>query len=163
VLRGLLEVSLFVAFYLAVSAWQERNLLSLRTHAPSFELESLDGTHVSTDSLRGKRVLLHFWATWCGVCRREFGSLDAVHQGLASDEAIVSIVADSDDPDAVRRFVKEQHIEYPVLLGTSEVLHAFHVGAFPTNYFLDEHGRITGRTVGMSTRLAMRARLLLAK
>ncbi len=59
----------------------------------------------------------------------------------------------------MRRFVTDEHIEYPVLLGTSEALRAFRVDAFPTTYFVDRSGRIASHTVGMSTRWSIRARL----
>ena len=56
----------------------------------------------------------------------------------------------------------EKHLEYPILLRTPDVLRAFHVDTFPTSYFLDKSGKIASRTVGMSTRFAIRARLALA-
>lgn len=157
--RLVLELVVLAGIYMAVSSWQERHLVRLHDPAPRFTLEALDGRAVSLESLRGKRVLLHFWATWCGVCRREFGSLNAVNRGLKGDEALVSIVADSEDPDQVRRFVAEHDIRYPVLLGTEDVLRAFRVDTFPTNYYLDPTGAIAAHTVGMSNRLAVAARL----
>jgi peroxiredoxin len=162
-LRVVVELGLFVGVYFAMASFQERHLLANHTLAPSFTLTSLDGREVSLDSLRGKRVVLHFWATWCGVCRQEFGALGAVRRGLGPDEALVTIVADADDPDRIRDFVAKEHIEYPVLLGNEGVVRAFRVSAFPTNYFLDKVGRITSRTVGMSTRFSLAARLALSR
>jgi peroxiredoxin len=159
ILRALAEIAVVVGLYFGLSAFQERHLLRAHTSAPSFELSTLDGRHVSLESLRGKRVALHFWATWCGVCRREQGALNAVSSGLAGDEALYTIVADSDDPERIRRFVAEEHIRYPVLLATGDVLAAFHVGAFPTTYYVNRDGTVGGHSVGMSTRYAMRARM----
>jgi peroxiredoxin len=162
-LRIAVEIGLFVGAYAAIVSYQERHLLRKDAPAPSFTLASLDGREVSLDSLQGKRILLHFWATWCGVCRQEFGALNAVERGLGPDEALVTIVADSEDAGRIRDFVAKEHIAYPVLLGTDSVVRAFHVGAFPTNYFLDKGGRIAGHTVGMSTRVSLAARLALAR
>jgi len=161
--RFALEATLAVGVILAITAWQTRHLVSRGTRAPGFALRTLGGGEVSLDSLRGKRVLVHFWATWCGVCRMELGALSAVHAGLGPDEALVSVVADAEDEQKVRTFVAEHELTYPVLMGTDEVVRAFRVGAFPTNYYLDGEGNITGSTVGLSTRLAMRARLALAR
>jgi peroxiredoxin len=161
ILRGLIELAVVIGAYVALAAFQERHLLSTHTSAPGFELSTLDGQRVSLDSLRGKRVALHFWATWCGVCRREFGALGAVADGLGKDEALYAIVADSDDPERLRRFVAEEHLRYPVLLATAEVLAAFHVGAFPTTYYVNRDGTVGGHTVGMSTRYGIRARMRL--
>jgi peroxiredoxin len=161
--RWALEIALLVGLYLALTAFQERHLLRRDAAAPPFELSGLNGQRVSLDSLRGKRVALHFWATWCGVCRREQGALNAVVKGLGPDEAVVAVVADSDDVEKVRHFVASEHIEYPVLLGTSDVLAAYHVEAFPTTYYVDAQGRVGGHTVGMSTRFGIRARMGLLK
>jgi nifR3 family TIM-barrel protein len=150
--RWVLEAVVVLSVYAAVSAWQERHLLETAKLAPDFALPSLGGDEVTLASLRGKRVLVHFWATWCGVCRREFGALNAVQRGLSPDEALISIVADSDDPEEVRRFVAEHHIEYPVLLADARVLRAFRIEGFPTNYFIDAKGRVAGHTIGMATR-----------
>ena len=157
--RVVLELGLFVGLFFALTSFQERHLLPSHTAAPPFELATLSGDSVSLESLHGKRVALHFWATWCGVCRREQGALNAVASDLGKDEAVYAIVADSDDPDRIRRFVAEEHIRYPVLLATPEVLAAFHVGAFPTTYYVNRDGTIGGHSVGMSTRYAIRARL----
>ncbi len=153
------EVGLVVAVYFAISAWQGRKLLGSDTKAPPFQLRALDGAVVDLESLRGKRVALHFWATWCGVCRQEHGALNAVAAGLGPDEALYAIVADSEDPDAIRRYVKEADIHYPVLLADAKVVRDYRVSAFPTNYFIDPKGNIRSVTVGMSTRFSMDARL----
>jgi peroxiredoxin len=157
--RLFVEVIVLVAVYFAVSTWQERRLIRTSGPAPNFTLETLDGQSVSLDSLRGKQVLLHFWATWCGVCRREFGALNAVHRGLNASQVLLTVVADSDDRERLRAFIAEHGIEYPVLLGSDAVLRAFHVDMFPTNYYVDGTGVIASHTIGMSTRFALASRL----
>ncbi|HVW28231.1 MAG TPA: TlpA disulfide reductase family protein [Polyangiaceae bacterium] len=157
--RWLVEIGVVVGLYLALTAYQERHLLGTHSAAPSFDLVTLDGARVSLESLRGKRVALHFWAMWCGVCRREEGALNAVEKTLDRDEAVYAVVADSDDVEKVRDYVAREHIDYPVLLGNGDVLAAYHVEAFPTTYYLDGTGRIGSHTVGMATRYSIRARL----
>jgi hypothetical protein len=92
----------------------------------------------------------------------EFGSLNALAASLPDDALLVSVVVDADDPKALRRFVREHGIGYKVLLADRDTLQRFGVSAFPTNYYLDEQGRIRDVTVGMSTRWAMQLRLWLA-
>ena len=135
VLSIAVEIGLVVAVYFAISAWQGRKLLGSDTAAPPFRLRTLDGAVVDLESLRGKRVALHFWATWC------------------------AIVTDSEDPDAIRRYVREANIRYPVLLADAKVVRDYRVSAFPTNYFIDPRGNVRSVTVGMSTRFSMDARL----
>jgi hypothetical protein len=97
------------------------------------------------------------------VCRREFDALNAVNRGLGPDEALLTVVADSEDRERVRAFVAEHGIEYPVLLGTNAMLRAFHVDMFPTNYYVDAAGGVASHTIGMSTRVALASRLSCAK
>lgn len=147
------------AVYFGITSWRERGLLEAERAAPPFSLSDLEGGTVALEQYRGKRVLLHFWATWCGVCRREFDALNAVQHSLTNDEVLVSIVADAEDPVAVREFAREHGLAYPVLLAEESTLRDYKIGAFPTNYFLDANGQVRDRTVGMSTRWALSARL----
>jgi len=157
-LRWVLEALVVLGLFAAVSAWQTRELPS-DGPAPALALKTLDGTVVRLEELRGKTLLLHFWATWCGVCRYEIPAVNAVYDGLDGREALLSVVADSEDVDNVRRFVAERGIRYPVLLATPEVLERYRVRAFPTNYFIDPGGMIRSSTMGMSTRWSLAARM----
>ena len=157
------ELGLVALIYFGLTAWQGRKLLGSSSAAPAFTLQTLDGKQVALGDLRGKRVLLHFWATWCGVCRQEHAALNAVQAGLEPDETLLSVVADSEDPEAIRRYVAESGIRYPVLLANERVVRDYRVGAFPTNYFIAKDGNISAHTVGMSTRFGMNARLSLAR
>jgi thiol-disulfide isomerase/thioredoxin len=130
---------------------------------PALELTDLQGKRVSLAEFRGKTLLVHFWATWCGVCRQEFGALNALQRNLGSNEMLLSVVADSDQRTHVERFVREHRLEYPVLLGTQKVLEDYKIEAFPTNYYVDGAGRLRDKTVGLSTRMSMGARMACAK
>lgn len=157
--RWAIDLAIVACLYLGLSAWLERDHLSSRSTAPDFQLTNLRGEPVSLDSLRGKKVALHFWATWCGVCRQEFGALNSVYSNLDDDEALVTIVADGDDAQRIRRFAEENELRYPILLGNDRVTEAYRVSAFPTNYFVDKNGDISGSTRGMSTRWGLGTRL----
>jgi len=153
------QAALVLAAYFAITAWQERGLLEAESTAPPFVLKTLAGEPANLEAFRGKRVLLHFWATWCGVCRQEFDALNAVSGSLDNDEILLSIVSDAEDPAALARFVRAEGLSYPVLLGTETTLRDYNVHAFPTNYFLDATGRVRDHTVGLSTRWGLSARL----
>lgn len=163
VLRWILEGVLLVGAFFAISGWQERHLIDKGAVAPAFDLPDLTGHRVSLESLRGHRVLLHFWAPWCGVCRREFGTLSALNRHLDPNEKLVSLIADAPATEELRHFVAEHEIDYPVLIANDDVVRAFHVTAFPTNYYLDADGRVRDHTIGMTTRFAAQARLGCAK
>lgn len=159
-LRALLQVAAVGALFAGVAAYQTRNHVT--QVAPDFTLMDLRGNRVQLRDYRSKKVLLHFWATWCGVCKAELPSLRGLARNLTPDEALVTVVEDSDDIEAVRRFAEAHDLRYPILLGERTVLRAYGVGAFPTNYYLNGDGAIDSTSVGISTRLGMALRLWLA-
>lgn len=145
-----------------MSAYQTRDHVA-RQPAPDFTLADLAGNRVSLSAYRHKKVLLHFWATWCGVCRAELPSLRSLHSALDDDEVLITVVDDSDDVAAVRAFVREHELSYPVLLGTDQLRRAYRVRSFPTNYYVNGDGSVQSSTVGLSTRLGMALHLLLTR
>ncbi len=161
--RYALEALAVVVIFLLASHFQTRRLLPGGAPAPELTLRDLDGNVVRLADFRGKRVLLHFWATWCGVCAQEVGALNSAFAALDEDEALVTVVADGDDEAAVRAFMAERGVRYPVLLGNDAVVREFHVSAFPTNYYVTADGRVDSTTVGMSSRWGMQSRLGCAK
>jgi peroxiredoxin len=159
-LRALPRVAAIGVLFAGVTAYQTRNHVT--QVAPDFALQDLGGQRVVLGDYRRKKVLLHFWATWCGVCKAELPSLRGLARNLAPDEALVTVVEDSDDVEAVRRFAAEHQLSYPILLGERAVLRAYGVGAFPTNYYLNGDGSVASTSVGISTRLGMAMRLWMA-
>jgi peroxiredoxin len=158
-----LQILALIALWFAVSAYQTRRHVGHGgTNAPAFTLVDLSGKQVSLEAFRHKKVVLHFFATWCGVCKAELPSVRALVRGLDDDEVLVGIAADSDDREALRRFAREHELEYPILLGTDAVLRAYGVDRYPTNYYVNGDGSVSSSSVGLSTLLGMKARLLAA-
>jgi peroxiredoxin len=158
-----MQAVLVFAVYWAVSAWRGASLVGAGGAAPAFQLPDTTGEIVDLRSLRGKRVLLHFWATWCGVCKLEIPSLKNLSANLDDDEALVTIVHPSTDLDEVRKFLREQGIQYPVVVGNREVFSRYGVTSFPTNYFLTPAGDVSSATTGMSSRWSLIARMAFAR
>jgi peroxiredoxin len=113
--------------------------------APGFTLENLAGTLVHLTDLRGRPVLLNFWAAWCTPCQDELLML----QDLRADElAILSIVV-RESTATVRTVAEELAIELPVLLDANgKISDLYQVRGLPTSLFLDRQGRIVARHVG---------------
>lgn len=154
------EILIFGAIFAGILYWQRRDLLPEGVAAPAVTFHTLEGKPVTLAQLKGKRALLHFWATWCGVCAMEHGALNAVHDGLEEGEVLISILDAGDAKiEALRAHIKEKGIRYPVWLAKREALAAFKVKQYPTSYFLSPEGRLVNRDVGMSSRLTMGWRL----
>lgn len=143
----------------AVGAWQTRG--HVRGAPPEVALRTLDGTPATLASLRGRPAMVVFWAPWCTVCGAQSGNVGRT-MWLAGERArVVSVATAYEDVAQVRAYVAEHGVTYPVLLGDDEAVRAFKVEVYPTLYFLDAEGRVTGSASGYTTTLGMLARLLL--
>lgn len=153
-----MDLLLVVVILTAAGAWQTRNH---RTGpAPDFALPTLTGGAVDKASLQGKPTLVVFWAPWCGVCRAESPNISRVQELVGARANVISVVSDYDGTASIQRFVDDRGVDYPVLLGGTRTAREWGVRAFPSIFFLDEEGQITGSVVGYSTTLGLLWRLL---
>lgn len=123
--------------------------------APDFELKSLYGRSVKLSDLRGKAVLLNFWATYCTPCRVEIPWLiDLYRQYQGQGLEIVGIsMDDAGEQQQVADFTKEINVNYQILLGNHAVGDAYGGTQFlPKTFFIDRNGRITSSAIGLKTK-----------
>ena len=124
------------------------------TPAPDFTLETLDGKSLSLSSLRGKAVLVNFWATWCDPCRIETPWLVELQKQYGSQGLqVVGIAMDNSGKDEISQFAKEKGMNYPVLLGKESVGDAYGgVPGLPESFFVGRDGKIVDRMIGLHDR-----------
>lgn len=116
--------------------------------APVFTLSDLSGQAITLSELRGKPVLLNFWATWCPPCRREMPDLQAF-QAQYGDQVTVLGINWAEDPPTVRSFLERYGITYTnVLDRQGKAFVAYRLTGIPTTFFLDEEGVIRGVWLG---------------
>jgi thiol-disulfide isomerase/thioredoxin len=117
---------------------------------PSFTARDLDGRAISSESFRGKVTIVNFWATWCPPCRAEIPDLIALQSKYGDQLQIIGISQDEIGPEEVKRFVADQHMNYPVVMSTPELEHIFSgVYALPTSFVLDRDLKIVQKHVGL--------------
>jgi thiol-disulfide isomerase/thioredoxin len=148
----LVSVLPFFSSVLAVAQDQQPTIRFVRNPdpAPEFQLTSLDGKPVTLGGSHGKVILLNFWATWCGPCRAEIPDLVALQNKYRDRLQILGLVVDDDDQDAIKSFVADFGINYPVALASDEIRIQYGgVAALPTSFVLDAEGRVVQKHEGL--------------
>ena len=131
----------------------EAKLLPAGTTAPNFTLSKLDGSVVSLASLKGKVVLVDFWATWCPPCRESMPVIENIYRSLKPQGLVVLSVNTSDNHDAMQTFLAA-HPEYTTTMLFDPNRHPQEIGDFyqvtgiPTLYVLDKQGKVAASFVG---------------
>jgi len=118
--------------------------------APAFEVTTLDGKTITLDSLKGKVILVNFWATWCPPCRAEIPDFIEAYSEL-KDKGLEILGFSVDDlPEAeLKKFVEQARMNYPVALVGRDIVMSFKPGQYiPTSIFIDKNGKIRMRHVG---------------
>jgi len=120
-----------------------------RTQAtPAIEMVDLDGHRWTSADLKGRVVVLNFWATWCGPCREEMPSLQALH-ALDPKEVVVIAVNVKESDSTVQRFVTAQALTLPVVRDPQgELTRRWGVRIYPTTFLIDPAGQARWRVVG---------------
>ncbi len=155
--RLAVELLVIALIIVGVRAYTTRGTVS--GPAPPIEAQTVDGGRVSLAALRGQPVMVHFWATWCPICRTEQGSVEAIARG----HRVVTVAMQSGNAAAVRRYLREQDWKVPAVADEDGALsQAFGVRAVPATFFIDRQGQVRYVEVGYTTGVGMRLRLWLA-
>jgi peroxiredoxin len=118
--------------------------------APNFSLEDLSGKKANLKQYRGKVVFLNFWATWCGPCKEEMLSMEALYQKFKERGFVfLTISVDYEEKKKVKEFIDKHHYTFPVLIDSKCVtLDLYGVKGIPTTLLIDKKGRMVGRAIG---------------
>lgn len=130
-----------------------------RRPAPSFHLLGEDGKAKQVSSYRGRVVLLNFWATTCGGCvleipsfielERAYGDQGFTAVGISAEIPYEGVKTPEEAWQQVRPFVASHHVNYPILMGTPNVIDNYGFKAYPATYLLDRSGRIAAAYSGV--------------
>lgn len=118
--------------------------------APDFSLEALNGERIQLKALKGKTIFLNFWATWCGPCKEEMPSIEALYQQFkGKDFVFLTVSVDYAGVNRVREFIEKYRYHFPVLLDPAgKSLDLFEINKIPATLMIDRHGRMVGRVIG---------------
>lgn len=130
---------------------------SFNTHAqtvaaPALTFAAMDGQKIRLYDLRGKIVLINFWATSCGICLKEMPDLIAAYQHYRSRGfEVIAVAMRYDEPEKIREYIRKQGVPFPVAFDRDGALarEFGQVNGTPTTFLIDRSGRRISRTVGV--------------
>ena len=129
--------------------------------APNFVLKTGDGKTYELVQSKGKVVIVNFWATWCGPCRKEIPDFIELYKKYKDQGVeIVGVALDKDGWEKVNPFVKQNNINYPVVLDNGTVAATFgKIQFIPTTFIIDPNGNIVDEHTGVMTKAMLEAKI----
>jgi peroxiredoxin len=125
--------------------------VKINSPAPDFTLPTLEGREISLSSLKGKVVILTFWAIWCQVCREEMPVLDSLYKQCRNRGLeVVGVNIDREPATCIQDFVRERGISYPILLDRErKAMKVYRAHFLPTTFVLNRAGVVVDKKVGI--------------
>jgi thiol-disulfide isomerase/thioredoxin len=152
----LLAAGVLLVFYIVGRATPslppDPNFAAYGKQVPEFKADTADGKTVQLSDLKGKVVLLNYWATWCGPCRMEMPDLIRLQEKFGPKGFVVLGVSvdEPDQWDNVKEFTRQQALNYPVFLITKELIQGLEPPrSLPTSYLVDKSGKVVAQFVGV--------------
>jgi peroxiredoxin len=132
--------------------------LNIGDAVPDFARTGLAGSKVTLSGLRGKVVLLNFWATWCAPCREEMPAFSRWQRNYGARGLQIIGVSMDDEPGSVTQMLARRPVSYPVVMGDAKLAESFGgVLGLPLSYLIDAQGRVVARFQGEANLPGMEA------
>ena len=148
--RLLLGIALLTAAILVSPLSADLTNAAARKNAPDFRLQDSNGTTIRMSALKGKVVLLDFWATWCAPCKLEIPWFMEFQETYATKGlAAVGVAMDDEGWKTVKPYLKDHPINYPILVGDAPFAKRYTVTALPVTLLIDRKGKIAARHDGL--------------
>jgi len=146
-------ISLFLIFFCLLSCSQKPDAPMAKVNEninSEFNLPGLDNKYVSSKELKGKYLLVNFWATWCSPCVRELPSLNNLNNIFLEDDDFILIAINiGQDKAVVSKFLNEKAtVDFKVLLDEKMELSNWNVQAIPTTFLVDKNGKVLYKSEG---------------
>ncbi|MFP3919059.1 TlpA disulfide reductase family protein [Lysinibacillus telephonicus] len=129
--------------------------------APDFTLKTLSGESYTLSDLKGKKVILNFWATWCPPCKEEMPHLQEYYEKYAEEENVeiigVNLTYTDGSRETIQHFIDSYELTFPILLMEEDKLSStYQVLTIPSTFMIDSKGRIQHHIVGPLNQKALK-------
>ena len=153
----IVEIVLLVTVFMAVSAWQARNLLDTDEQAaPELTAYTLQGELFDLAETGDRPTLIYFFAPWCEICAASSDNVRRLRRMRDEGELqIVTVALDWESVDDIREYAARHKLNVPVIIGDARIAKDWQVFGFPTYYVLDRQHRVVRRDFGYSTQLGL--------
>ena len=153
-LYGFIQLLIIMIIYLGVRAYKLKDVIT--GEAPIIMGQLLDGKQVNLKQYRGNPVLVHFWATWCPVCKFENNNIANISKSLP----VLTIASWSESGAEVSKYMKSENLQMPVLVDEDgEWAKLYGVKGVPSSFIVDGNGRIQFVESGYTTEIGLRVRM----
>lgn len=152
--RWLAEVTLILVVLFLARLWMQGDTVT--GIAPNFNSTMLNGQPFDLYNNKERPMLVHFWATWCPVCKLEQSNID----NLAKNKPVITIAMQSGSNAEIKQFMQDENLSFKVINDNSGLLSkAYHVQGVPVSFIVNKENKVEFLEVGYTTELGLRLRL----
>ncbi|MDH5395873.1 MAG: protein disulfide oxidoreductase [Gammaproteobacteria bacterium] len=154
ILRWVFELTLILVVLVAVRLWLQRDVVS--GTAPDFSAYTLNNKSFELYQNTRRPILVHFWATWCPVCKLEQSNID----NIAKDYSVITVAMQSGSNQEVQQFMSEQQLSFNVINDESGLLSKkYNIKGVPVSFVINDKNKIEFVEVGYTTEMGLRLRM----
>ena len=152
--RWLIELTLILIVLSAIRFWMQRDVVS--GAAPNINNVMLNGQHFDLYQNSKGPILIHFWATWCPVCKLEQSNIE----NISKEHPVITIAMQSGNNEELSEFMREEKLSFMVINDENGVLsHRYNIRGVPVSFIVNKENKIKFVEVGYTTELGLRLRL----
>lgn len=115
---------------------------------PAFTMQDVSGNVVTLQNLKGKKLFVNLWASWCPPCKREMPSIEKLYQSADTSKAAFVLLSLDDDFEKAKKYVTSAKLQLPVYYPAENLPSLFNVQSIPTTFIFDENGKLVKRIDG---------------
>ena len=152
--RWLVEIVLILIVLTAIRFWMQRDIVS--GSVPNISSFMIDGGYFDLSKNKTRPILIHFWATWCPVCKLEQSNIE----NISKDHSVITIALQSGDTKELNQFMSEEKLSFNVINDNDGMISRnFNIKGVPVSFIVNKNNKIEFVEVGYTTELGLRMRM----